>query len=76
MNQETIQKFVRLIQTRRNSWKIQVEDNVIKIGTGAISVEWEIIEELVNIFKCKVRDVQANNNTIIITLVTDKDGII
>lgn len=76
MNQEFIQKFVRLVQTRRNSWKVQVEDNVIKIGTGALSVEWEIIEELVSVFKCKVRDIQANNNTIIITLVTAKDGIV
>ena len=76
MNQEFIQRLVRFVQTRRATWKVQVEDNIIKIGTGALSVEWEIIEELTKNFKCIVRDIQANNNTIIITLVTAKDGTV
>ena len=74
MNQEFLQKLSRLIQTRRVSWKVQVEDNVLKVATGSVSIEWDIITEICTMFKCNVRDIQSNQNTLIITLVAPADG--
>jgi len=69
-----MQDVARYIVSKRPTWQLQSEEEILKINTRMITIEWRIIAEIADKFKIVVRDVASISNTILITF-TVSEGV-
>lgn len=62
-----MQDVARFIISKRPTWQLQSEEEILKINTRMITIEWRIIQEVADKFKILVRDVASISNIILIT---------
>lgn len=60
--------IAKWLSTKRPAWKLQLEDDIITIGTNQSLVEWPIFEDIVNMFKVKIRNVTSLTGTVLVTI--------
>ena len=62
-----MQDVARFILSKRPTWQMQSEEEILKINTRMITIEWRIIQDIGEKFKIHVRDVSSINNQLFIT---------
>ena len=60
MNEEIFTPLMKILHTRRPTWTYTIEDSLIRISTLFFTVDWEIIDEILEAGEYEVQDVMMH----------------